>query len=91
MTRDTCLCTTCMHTMIHNITLLHLGIISPSNTTIVAYVLRREIFKNKHSGRTTFTISSPSWYEVRHDWVKYEEFAPPPPPSDTLWNHNAQK
>ena len=71
MTHDTCLCTTCMHRMIHTITLLDLGIISPSNIlnagAIVAYVLCQEIFNNKHLGHTTFTISSPSWYEVRHD------------------------
>ena len=29
-----------LNRMIHIITLLHLGIISPSNTTIIAYVLR---------------------------------------------------
>ena len=66
-----------MHRMIHIITWLHLGIISPSNSTIVA-ALRFEIFKSKHSGRTTFTIYVPSWYEVRHDRVEYEELGHPP-------------
>ena len=79
MTHDAYLCTTFMHKMIHIITLLHLGIVS--NTTIVAYVPRWETFKNKDQGRTTFNISSPSWYKVRHDWVEYEELPPPPPPA----------